>query len=223
LLPVDVGASGCWWSNSGDSIDSKITHQIRIPAASEVTLEYEIWFEIEKDWDYIYLEASVDGGQTWRIIETPASSPENPIGNSFGPGYSGNSDGWVKESIDLSAYQGEATGIRFQYVTDDAVNASGGCVRDLSISVDGVDQVDSEWVANGFVFTKNLVRQDFQVQLITKGDDPRVRQVNLDADNFGQITVQPPGEREQLILAVGSLADKTRQPASYSIAVAPVN
>ncbi len=83
------------------------------------------------------MELSVDGGRTWRIIETPGTSPENPIGNGFGPGYTGRSGGRLPESVDLSPFAGEDLWVRFQYITDDAVNASGACFRGLSIKTAG--------------------------------------------------------------------------------------
>ena len=225
LLPVDVGSSGCWWSNSGDSIDATLSHRVDLPRGSTASMDYEVWFEIEEDWDYVYVEVSVDGGENWMIIESPATSPENPIGNGFGPGYTGRSGGWLKESIDLSPFAGGDVWVRFQYVTDDAINASGACFRDLSISIDGaapgIAADDPDWEAQGFVFTDNVVRQEFQVQLITSGDEPQVRQVPLDANNAGEVTVLPPGDGERLIVAAAALAEKTRQPVSYTLSVAP--
>ena len=221
LLPVDVGAAGCWWSNSGDSIDSTLAHRVELPSGVTAALEYEVWFEIEEDWDYVYVEVSVDGGQTWRIIETPATSPENPIGIGFGPGYTGGSDGWVKESIDLSPFAGEDLWVRLQYVTDDAINGIGACFRYLIIKAAGITADDRGWQARGFVFTDNVVRQYFQVQLITLGDEPQVRRMPLDAGNAGALTVLPPQNGERLIVAVGSMAEKTRQPASYTLRAGP--
>lgn len=233
LLPVDVGSTGCWWSNSGDSIDSTLTRLVALPAGATGTLDYEVWFEIEEAWDYAYVEASIDGGATWQIIQTPASSPENPIGTSFGPGYTGSSvrpgnNGWIKESIDLSSYAGTNLQVRLQYVTDDAISASGACFRGLSINTPNgtAGLIDNpggiyDWQANGFVFTDNVVRQDFQVQLITEGKEPLVRQVPLDATNEGELTITPPANGERLIVAVGSLAEKTRQPTSYALSVGP--
>ena len=221
LLPVDLGAAGCWWGNSGDSIDSTLARRVELPAGSTAALEYEVWFDIEEAWDYVYVEVSVDGGQTWRIIETPATSPENPIGNGFGPGYTGLSDGWLQESVDLSPYAGTDLWVRLQYVTDDAINGIGVCFRDLSIEAAGIAAEDGGWEARGFVFTDNVVRQHFQVQLLTMGDEPQVRQVHLDAGNAGKLTILPPRVGERLIVAVGSLAEKTRQPASYTLSVGP--
>ena len=223
LLPVDVGPSGCWWGNAGDSIDSTLALQVHLPTGSTATLDYEVWFEIEEDWDYLYVEVSEDDGQTWRIMETPVTSSENPIGNSFGPGYTGDSDGWVKESIDLSAHSGKDLQVRFQYVTDDAVNAIGACIRNLSIEAAAIETDDQDWESNGFIFTNNLVRQRFQVQLITSGNEPQVQQIALEADNSAEIVLEPPAEGQKLIVAVGALAEKTREPANYTLTVTPAN
>jgi immune inhibitor A len=223
LLPVDIGPKGCWWGNSGDSIDSTLSHRVQLPKGAVASLEYEVWFEIEKDWDYVYVEVSKNYGKSWQIIETSLSSPENPIGSGFGPGYTGSSQGWVQESIDLSTYAGEEIWVRFQYVTDDAVNAAGACFRNISIPAAGIFADDQDWEASGFVFTNNLVRQEFQVQLITTGAEPQVRQVLLDVHNTGEITVQPPEEGQKLIVAVGSLAEKTREPVTYTLTVSPAN
>jgi immune inhibitor A len=221
LLPIDVGPAGCWWSNSGDSIDSTLSHRFDIPSGATAALEYEIWYEIEEDWDYVYVEVSVNGGKTWQIMDTPETTPENPIGNGFGPGYTGASHGWLTDSVDLSSFAGKDIWVRFQYVTDDAINAAGACFRNLTISSPGMVAVDEGWEAQGFVFTDDIVRQYFQVQLITAGENPTVRQLILDANNEGKFLVQPPEDEERLIVAVGSLAEKTRQPASYTLSLTP--
>ncbi|MQF66938.1 hypothetical protein FIM07_00675 [SAR202 cluster bacterium AD-802-F09_MRT_200m] len=221
LLPVDVGPSGCWWSNSGDSIDATLSHHIEIPMTLTAALEYEVWFEIEEYWDYVYIEVSVNGGENWQIVETPETSPGNPFGNAFGAGYTGKSGGWLTDSVDLSPFAGEDLWMRFQYVTDDAVNTAGACFRDLSISASGIIDDGDGWEAHGFAFTDNVVRQDFQIQLITVGGEPQARQLPLDFGNSGKWIVQPPGDGERLIVAVGSLAEKTRELASYTLSLTP--
>ncbi len=194
---------------------------MHLPSGSMPTLDYELWFQIEENWDYMYLEISKDEGQTWQILGTPVTSPENPFGNSFGPGYTGDSDGWVKESVDLAAYAGGVTWVRFQYVTDDAVNAIGACIRNLSISAADIETGTQDWEDNGFIFTNNLVRQKFQVQLIITGAEPQVRQINLDIYNRAEIDLDAPAQGQRYIVAVGALAEKTREQASYTLAVHP--
>ena len=194
---------------------------MNLPNEDTIALEYEVWFDIEEHWDYIYVEISVDGGENWEIIETPNTSSENPIGNGFGAGYTGTSDGWLTEAVDLMPFAGKDIWIRFQYITDDAINAPGACFRNLSISGGGVTANSVHWEADGFVYTYNSVEQDFQVQLITVGNEPQVHQLSLDANNAGEWKIQPPAEGERLVVSVGSLAEKTREPALYTIGLTP--
>lgn len=221
LLPVNTGPSGCWWSNSGDSIDSILSHRVNIPAGSMASLEYEIWFDIEENWDYLYVEVSMDGGETWRIIDTPKTSSKNPIGNAFGAGYTGKSNGWLTESVDLTPFVSENLWIRFQYITDEAVNASGACLRNMSVLAAGIGPDSDGWETQGFIFTDNIVKQDFQVQLIIIGDAPQVYHLTLNADNTGAWTFNPSESDEYFIVAVGSLAEKTREFANYTLRLNP--
>ena len=55
LLPVEVGAGGCWWSNVGDSIDSRLTRTLDLSDTPSPGLSYRIWYEVEEDWDYAYV------------------------------------------------------------------------------------------------------------------------------------------------------------------------
>ena len=125
LLPTKVDSRGCWWGNSGDSISSTLTRSVDLTGLDRATLNYQVWFELEEDWDYGYLEVSQDGGKSWDILETPNTSAGSPIGNGFGMGYTGDSGGWIGETVDLTRYLGRGILLRFQYVTDDAVNGSG--------------------------------------------------------------------------------------------------
>ena len=220
LLPTDIGEKDCWWSNAGDSITSILTAQVDLRGRTEAGLSYEIWHEIEEDWDYGYLQVSTDDGATWQAIETPNTSAANPLGNNFGYGYTGNQD-WTKERIDLSQYAGRVIQVRFQYVTDDAVNGSGLCLRDLAVAGDFSLTDNPGWEADGFALTDNRVNQEFIVQVIEVGAEPRVSEVPLDGQNAGTFTVKAPETLEKLMVVVAALAPHTRQPAGYTIAAEP--
>ena len=121
--PPDTGS--CWWSNSGDSIDTTLTKQLKLPAASRLTLEYSLLYSIEQGWDFAYVEISVDDGATWDILEGEYTSPQGTGINGYGPGYTGNSDGWLRDRVDLSPYAGKEALLRFEYITDEAIHGPG--------------------------------------------------------------------------------------------------
>ncbi len=231
LLPVDVGAQGCWWSNSGDSISTTLTRTLDLTGGQQITLDYQVWYELEEDWDYAYLQVSEDGGQTWTIIRTPNASPANPIGNGYGPGYTGSSSRWLDQSIDLTPYAGKEVHLRFQYITDDAVNGSGLCVRRLSLSIDSPDGAPPRtlshagWNPDGFAFVDNQVRQDYIVQVIWETDSGRVKTLELEVGEnggwIGELLVDELEAVDNLVVAVAALAPKTRVQAHYSLTVAP--
>ena len=113
--------SRCWWSNRGDSVDTKLTREFDLSGLETATMEFWTWFDIEEGWDYAYVQASGDGGQTWDVLEGDHTTTDDPVGNSYGPGYTGSSGGWVRERVDLTPYAGGNVLVRFEYVTDDAV------------------------------------------------------------------------------------------------------
>jgi hypothetical protein len=221
LLPVEVGSQGCWWSNSGDSINSTLTRAVDLRGLEGATLSYQVWYNLEENWDYAYLQVSTDEGRTWDILETAHTSPENPIGNSFGTGYTGDSQGWVDESVDLGAYAGRQILLRFQYVTDDAVNGSGLCIQQIAIPEAGLLDWTGGWQARGFVLIDNRVRQDYLVQVIEVAETNRVTLMPLDQANRGELIVPAPQALDRLVVAVAALAPNTRQPAPYTLTVEP--
>jgi len=220
LIPVEVGPEGCWWSNMGDSIDSTLTRALDLSDILNPILEYQVWYELEQDWDYTYLEVSRDQGETWRILETSHTSAASRVGSNFGPGYTGESGGWLRESIDLSGYAGQKVLLRFQYVTDDAIHASGLCLRGFSGSAIG-DGPDG-WQAEGFVLVDNRVRQEFVVQVIQVAKEVSVTRMVLDHENAGELIIQDPESLERLVVVVGAMAAKSRQHAGYRLSAEPV-
>ncbi len=223
IIPVDVPAGGCWWSNNGDSVTSTLTREFDLTAAGEVTLSYDAWYSIEEEWDYVYLQVSIDGGERWDILETRHTSAANPIGVAFGPGYTGDSDGWISEEVDLSAYAGQSVLVRFQYVTDDALNDIGMCLKDLTVSGDGVRPTDMGWTGDGFVLIENFVRQEFIVQLIQKGETNRVFRMPLNLDSSGvwqgELKLEPYQGLERTMVAITPTAPATRQKVGYLLEV----
>ena len=226
LLPVTTESEGCWWSNRGDSISSTLTRPLDLSGVESATLRFRVWFEVEKEWDYGYVEVSRDEGVTWDIIEAPGTSPRNPLGNSFGHGYTGESGSWLEAEVDLTAYAGQRVLLRFHYVTDGAINRSGLCLDRISVPEIGFADTGMEsdgWQVDGFVLTDNIVPQEYIVQVIEVGDENVVREMVLDETNRGEVVVTGLEHLDDLVVVVAALAPKTLQDASYILALEPVS
>ena len=114
-----------WWSGRGDSIDSYLTCQVDLRPVSAATLTFSTWYETEAAWDYAYVAASSDGGQTWRTLPGQHTTDFDPVALAYGPGYTGDSGQWLQERVDLTPLAGQEILIRFEYITDDSTNLGG--------------------------------------------------------------------------------------------------
>ena len=213
-----------WWSNRGDVSNMTLTREFDLSTLQEANLEFWAWYDIEDDYDYAYVEVSVDEGQTWHILPGAHTTDTDPYGNSFGHAYTGLSGGggeasWIKEQIDLTPYAGQPVRIRFEYITDDAYNDPGFFVDDISIPELGYlydAESDGGWTAEGFVRSTNIVPQDWTVQLITFGAETEIQKMELGDNREGRIVIEGLGtDVENAVLVVAALAPATTEVASY--------
>lgn len=232
LLPADpYSGSYAFWSNQGDESDMTLTRAFDFSQHNgPLTLNYWTWYDIEKDYDYVYLLASTDAGERWQILTTPSGTAEDPSGNSYGWAYnglSGSGPRWIEETVDLSDFAGQQVLLRFEYVTDAAVNGEGFLLDDLSIPEIGYfTDFESDaggWEAAGFVRIQNLLPQTFALSVITSGRTDQVDTYFLEAGQPAEIPLAIGGEVDEVVLVVSGLTRYTRQPARYrfSLEAAP--
>ncbi len=226
VIPADPhSGSFAFWSNKGDESDMTLTRTFDFTGQTgALTFNYWTWYDLEEDYDYVYLEASVDG-EHWTILRTPSGTQEDPSGNSYGWGYNGLSGGgrWIHEKVDLSQYAGQEVQIRFEYITDAAVNGEGFLLDDMEIPEIGYasdfENDNGGWEAAGFVRIQNLLPQTFRLALITRGRETTVTDVPLSADMTAEIPLQIGGGVREAILVVSGTTRYTRLPTAYRITI----
>ena len=215
----------CWWGNRGDSIDTSLTREFDLTALSTATLEFMTWFDIEEDWDYAYVEASADGGETWTILEGVHTTEEDPVGNSYGHGYTGSSSGWLHERIDLTPFVGSKVLVRFEYITDAAVYENGFIIDDIAVpELEFLDDAenDGEWDSRGFERINNVVPVDYVVLVIERRRDGTgiVRRMEIDENRRGGFAIGVLGQEvERLIVVVSPIARNTHQLSKFTLTV----
>ena len=222
-----------WWSNRGDSIDSTLTREFDLTGTQKATLRYHLWFDNEKDWDYTYVVASTDGGKRWDVLQGQHTSSANPVGNNFGHGYTGKSGEdagprWIEDEVDLSPYTGAKVLVRFEHVTDGAVNNNGFALDDISLPELGYfadfEADGGGWQAQGFVRIDNTIPQPFLVQVLEMDGGVRVDKIVLDSGQRGSLVLRGLGSRiNRAIVIVSALTRFTTQPATYSLKVQRLN
>ncbi len=225
LLPTDpYSGEYAFWSNKGDESHMSLWQEFDLTQASgDVTLAYRTWYDIEEGYDYVYLAASTDGGETWEIIETPSGTDEDPSGNSYGWGYNGTTDVYILEEVDLSDYAGKKVILSFEYITDAAVNGQGFLLDDVSIPAinyqSDFETDDGGWTSEGFVRVTNHLPQTFIATLIKYGDETTVEPVALDDLQRGSVTFEVGGDVREVVLVVSGTTRHTNQPGAYQLSV----
>ncbi|WP_435198850.1 immune inhibitor A domain-containing protein [Janibacter sp. GS2] len=131
-----------WWSGSADDLNNTLTREVDLTDAGAATVTAQLATDIEEGYDFLYTEASTDGGSTWTEIADPVD---------------GGDLSWNEVEYDLSAFAGEQVQFRWRYQSDGGVAQDGAFIDDIEITVDGTsvlsDDVESGtngWSADGF-------------------------------------------------------------------------
>jgi immune inhibitor A len=231
-----------WWSNREDESDTRLTRIIDLSSATQAELRFWTWYHIEEDWDYAYVVVGVtDNGMIpddlssedirWTILDDRSLGcrATNPNGNNFGCGLTAKTSNWEQLSADLTDFAGQEIALRFEYVTDAAVNQSGFAVDDVEIVIDGdiafsddMEDGSGNWIAEGFVHLANVLPQEWIVQLVTYGHQPQVeRLLMLDATS-GEWTIDLSNQQDEAVIVISALAPVTTEAATYTYTVTPV-
>ena len=224
LLPIEpFSGQTYFWSNMGDHSNMFLQRRFDLTNVSQpVKMTYQTWYDLEKNYDYVFVSASVDD-ENWQIVNTTSCTTENPSGNSYGCGLNGHSNGWLKETVDLSPFAGGEVTVRFDYITDAAVNGDGMAIDDIRI--DAIDYFtdfesdDGGWYGDGFVRIHNTLPQFFRVTKITFGDKISVIPLTLDEANRAMVEISIGADIESVVLVVSGTTPYTRQRAGYQLSV----
>lgn len=221
LIPLvaGTGRGPFWWSNRGDMSDTMLQRGVDLRRVHHATLSFQAWYDIERDYDYGYVEASTDGGTTWTTLRATTTTATDPNGANYGNGFTGGSHGWRSESVDLSRYGGKKILVRFQYITDDEYNGQGLLLRHLNIPQTGWHDDGSGWTAQGFLnVTHNALPDKWTVQLVEYGSHGiTVGRLALHGAS-GSVTLRPKAlGLQRLVVIVFHTAPKTTATTRYTV------
>jgi len=220
-----------WWSGRGDAGHAYLERSFDLSQVSTAALSFNIWYDIEPGWDYAYIRVSTNGGKSWEILRTAKMSTYNPNGNAFAPGYTGKSGvplaktetqppKWVQETLDLGRFCGQKILLRFDYVTDEAVNKAGLCLDDFYLeSIGFQDDVEKGDRAKGFLRIDNCLPQRYLVQLIElNGDTFRIHRLPINTAGEGIAQIKDLGGHvKRALLIVSAITPGTTETAPYHL------
>lgn len=171
-LPVPVwDGVYYWWGGKKDLSNARMTSAAAIDLSGKtaITLSFDLVYDIEDEWDFLWIQVSADAGATWDTITNTNTQcvhdpgwigelygfPEDLCGAGLG-GFYGYNANWPDPEVqefDLSSYAGDNIVLRFWYMTDWASLYSGAFVDNVVVEADAVELFsddaeggDAKWV-----------------------------------------------------------------------------
>jgi immune inhibitor A len=147
-----------WWSTRGDDLDNSMTRTIDLTGKSTAALDLKARYAIEEDFDYAYVQASVDGGATWTTLDGTVNGQPFARDADNQPALTGTSDGqWQDMHVSLDSLAGKSAQLRFRYKTDGGVAEAGFFADEITVTADGqpvftdgAESGDNGWTLDGF-------------------------------------------------------------------------
>ena len=158
-----------WWSTKGDDLDTSMTRTVDLTGRTSASLDLKSRYEIEPDFDYLYVQASVDGGATWQTLDGTVGGQPFARDADNAPALTGSSGGqWLDTHVSLDSLAGKTAQLRFRYKTDGGVAEEGFFADEISITADGqqvfTDGAESGangWTLDGFRIAKAVETEMF--------------------------------------------------------------
>ena len=129
-VPAEFGAK-YYYSTKGDNLNTVLeTPVFDLTGATSATFDYKQWYQVEFDYDYLYVDAVTEDGQSETL---DILGDENTAGS----GYETSQGKWEDKSLDLSQFAGQKVKLVFNYVTDGGLAPDGFAIDNLQLTVDG--------------------------------------------------------------------------------------
>lgn len=157
-----------FFSGNDDDLNTTMTRTIDLTGKTSAALTMKGRYSIEADYDYLFFEASTDGGQTWATL--PGTANGKAL-KEISPGrfaLDGSSNGqWVDVNIPMNAAAGKVVQFRLRYQTDGGVSEGGFYGDAITITADGqtvltdgAEAGAAGWTLNGFsVVAETYIRK----------------------------------------------------------------
>lgn len=130
---ITESPSGNYTANA--TMDLKYTGTITLPqSVLGASLEYDLKWDIEDNWDYAQIQISTNNGSTWTAVQGSytnlASGTFQPPGQHL---YDGTNTSWVHEVIDLVPYLGQTIKFRFYFRSDGSLQKDGIYLDNITV------------------------------------------------------------------------------------------
>lgn len=220
ILPAS--GQGMWLSGRSNQSDARLTHSFDLSNVNTATLHYAVYHDIEYSYDFGYVAISTDGGQSWQGLQATnmQDKGDDPSDSAFTDYfYTGRSEQWHNEQIDLSPYTGREILIRFEYITDPILTFGGLAIDNIAIPeigfYDDAENPTEGWQAEGFVWTTAYIPQQWHLQLVTfPAGTPTITPLTLSPDQTLSLDLS-----NEAVLIIAATAPTTLELGHYRVEI----
>jgi hypothetical protein len=160
--------TGDWYvySQQDDIAYKRLSRTIDLTGATSGELSFWTSYDIESEWDFMFVEARPAGTDDWTTLPDANGHTTQTTGDSCASGWhelhpflthyqgadcsptgstgewhaaTGNSNGWGEWTADLSQYAGQEVEVSITYATDWATQNLGVFIDDATVTVDGAE------------------------------------------------------------------------------------
>ncbi len=190
------GSGNSWWCGLNESSwatepgygngwKDYLQHSFDLTSAiGTITFSYYYKYDVEREYDYFYVDVSSDGGSNWTTLKTYTNLP------------GGRGVDWTQDSVNLTSYAGGSVLIRFRFNSDETwsdedgnFNSDGAFFVDEILLEDGSgtlfsDDVESgtgTWETTKYIQAPDLAGTNFWV------NTGEIANNNIDDDSNGLI------------------------------------
>ncbi len=127
-----------YFSGNANDLRSTMTRRVDLTGRTSAALTAKVRYNIELDYDYLYVQASKTGQAPWTTLDGTVNGTAFPRDASGAPALTGDTAGaWVDLNVPLTAYAGAPVHLRLLYRTDGAVSSGGFFADDIAVTANG--------------------------------------------------------------------------------------
>ncbi|WP_346539556.1 immune inhibitor A domain-containing protein [Micromonospora sp. DPT] len=163
-----------YFSGNDDDLNNTMTRTLDFTGKSSASLSMKARYNIETNYDYMYFEASLDGGKSWTALPFLVNGQPKTDSNGRNA-LDGDSDtngddeaDWVDLTIPMDVAAGKVAQFRYHYITDGGVSSGGFYGDAITVTADGqtflsdgAEAGAGDWALNGFSIVEETYTRDF--------------------------------------------------------------